>query len=137
MIYVEAAKNDSMRAVGYSTFTRLWHSLLPSVLIMRPMTDLCWQCQKASTAIQRSANLPEEEKSAIVLATQEHLCIVQVERSVYMTTCEECSRSVRRHFKNSTSFSTPPPSSKIPPNSNHITVHYSFDYAQQVCPVKM
>ena len=51
-VYEEAARSDEMRAVAYSTFTRLWRSLLPSVILMRPMTDLCWQCQKGSTAIQ-------------------------------------------------------------------------------------
>ena len=65
-----------MRAVGYSTFTGLWRSLLPSVILMKPKTDLCWQCQKGSTVIQRSANLSEEEKSAAVLSAQEHLRIV-------------------------------------------------------------
>lgn len=133
-VYEEAAMSDSMRSVGYSTFTSLWRSLLPSVILMKPMTDLCWQCQKGSTAIQRSANLSEEEKSAAVLSVQEHLRVVQVERSFYTASCEECSRSVRAHFQNQASFSPPPPSSHIPPNTNPIKAHYSFDYAQQVCP---
>ena len=98
------------------------------------MTDLCWQCQKGSTAIQRSANLSEEEKSAAVVSVQEHLRVVQVEPSFYTASCEECSRSVRAYFQNQASFSPPPPSSHIPPNSNLIKAHYSFDYAQQVCP---
>ena len=100
------------------------------------MDDLCWQCQKASTAIQRSANLSEEEKSEVVRSAQEHLRIVKMERSSYTAFSEDCSRSVRAHFHNNASFSPPPPSSHIPPNSNHIRVHYSFDYAQQVCPNK-
>ena len=133
-VYDEAARSDSVRAVGYSTFTSLWRSLLPSVIIMKPMTDLCWQCQKGSTAIQRSANLSEEEKSAAVLSAQEHLRVVQVERSYYTASCEECVRSVKAHFQTQASFSPPPPSSHIPPNSQPIKVHYSFDYAQQVCP---
>ena len=135
MVYQEAARSDSMRVVGYSTFTGLWRSLLPPVIIMKPMTNLCWQCQKGSTAIQRSANLSEEEKSAAVLSAQEHLRIVKMERSFYTATCEECSRSVKAHFQNPTSFSPPPPASHIPPNSHPIKVHYSFDYAQQVGPI--
>ena len=52
-VYQEAARrDDSMHAVGYSTFTVLWRSLLPSVILMKLMTDLCWQCQKGSTVIQ-------------------------------------------------------------------------------------
>ena len=133
-VYQAAATSDSMRAVGYSTFTGLWRSLLPSVILMKPTTDLCWQCQKASTAIQRSANLSEEEKSAAVLSAQEHLRIAQMERSFYTASCKDCSRSVKAHFVCNGLFVPPPPASCIRPNSNHIQVHYSFDYAQQVCP---
>ena len=79
--------------------------------------------------------LSKEEKSAAVLSAQEHLRIVKMERSFYTATCEECSRSVKAHFQNPTSFSPPPPASHIPPNSHPIKVHYSFDYAQQVGPI--
>ena len=107
-VYQAAAISDSsVSTVGYSTFTRLWRSLLPSIVIMRPMTDLCWQCQKASTAIQRSANLSDEEKSEAVRSAQEHLRIVKVERSFYTASCEECSRSVRAHFVSNTAFVPP------------------------------
>ena len=69
-----------MCVVGYSTFTNLWRSLLPSVILMKPMTDLCWQCHTASTAMLRSANLSEEEKLEAVRSAQEYLCIVQMEQ---------------------------------------------------------
>ena len=78
-VYQAAATCDSVTAVAYPTFTRLWRSLLPSIILMRPMTDLCWQCQKGSMAIQRSANLSDEEKSDAVRSAQEHLRIVQME----------------------------------------------------------
>ena len=38
--------SDSMRVVGYSTFTNLWRCLLPLVILMNPMTDLCWAVSK-------------------------------------------------------------------------------------------
>jgi hypothetical protein len=101
---------------------------------MKLMTDLCWQCQKVSTAIERSAYLSEEEKSEAVRSAQEHLHIVQIQRSFYTASCKDCSRSVKAHFQNHASFSPPPPSSYHPPNSNAMKVHCSFDYAQQVCP---
>ena len=69
-----------MPVVGYSTFTNLWRSLLPSVIQMKPMTDICWQCQKASTATQCPPNLSEEEKSDAVQSAQEHLRITQMEQ---------------------------------------------------------
>ena len=77
--------------------------------------------------IQRSGNLSEEEKSAAVVSVQEHLRVVQVERSFYTGSCEECFRSIRAYFQNQASFSPPPPSSLIPPNSNPIKAHYSLE----------
>lgn len=80
-----------MHVVGYSTFTSLWRSLLQSWILMKPMTDLCWQCQKGSTAIHQSAN-HLEEKSAAVLSAQDNLRVVQVEQSFYTASFEECCR---------------------------------------------
>ena len=51
-----AEENQDVHAVAYTTFCRLWRSLLPSVIIMKPMTDLCWTCHQNSTAILRAAN---------------------------------------------------------------------------------
>ena len=64
-LYLQAAATSLMRAVAYSTFIQLWRQLLPSIVVMKPMSDLCWVCQQNSTAIMRSANCPEEEKSTV------------------------------------------------------------------------
>ena len=64
-LYLQAAAASSMRAVAYSTFTDLWRQLLPNIVVMKPMSDLCWVCQQNSAAITRSANRPEEEKSVV------------------------------------------------------------------------
>ena len=64
-LYIQAAAADSMRAVAYSTFTQLWRQLLPNIVVMKPMSDLCWVCQQNSVAITRSANRPVEEKSVV------------------------------------------------------------------------
>ena len=64
-LYQEAAAVGSTRSVCYSVFTSLWRQLLPHVVVMKPMSDLCWLCQQNSTAICRSANQPEEEKSLV------------------------------------------------------------------------
>ena len=45
-----------VQAVSYSTFCTLWRSLLPAIIIMKPMTDLCWECQRNSAAILHAAN---------------------------------------------------------------------------------
>ena len=105
---------------------------MPSVIIIKPMSDLCWTCQQNSTAILRTANSSEGEKSTTIKTAEEHLRIVQVERSYYKTTCDDCQDKVHTHFTVDGKLQLPALSSNLAPNSNDISVHYSFDYAQQV-----
>ena len=72
-----------MRPVSYSTFTSLWRQLVPHVVVMKPMSDLCWQCQKKTTAITRSANRPEEEKTLVcnnIHCANMYVCVRDRER---------------------------------------------------------
>ena len=129
--HVAAEEDETVHTVAYSTFCKLWMTLLPSVVIMKPMSDLCWQCHQNSAAILRSANRPEEEKTLVIREAQEHLRVVHLERSHYKTTCDECQASVKVHFTTNGQFTPPSPFSAVAPVSS-IKVHYSFDYAQQV-----
>ena len=100
---------------------------------MKPMTDLCWTYQQNSSAILKAANYPERQKSSVVEEAQEHLRIVQCERSFYKTTCDDCKRSIKEFFTSANdNFQPPPLASQTPANSRDIRAHYSFDYAQQV-----
>ena len=51
----------------------LWQQLLPLIATMRPATGLCWYCQKGVTKQERSANLPNDEKTVAVREHEEHL----------------------------------------------------------------
>jgi len=131
-VYKEAAEAVStIHTVSSSHFNYLWRTLVPSIVVMKPRSDLCWQCQQNST-IMRTANLSETEKSSSISNALEHLRIVKLERSHYKSICVECKESVRAHFVTDGKFTPPPPSSQIPCNSKDIKVHYSFDFAQQV-----
>ncbi|KAF3854302.1 hypothetical protein F7725_022357 [Dissostichus mawsoni] len=99
------------RAASNSTFRKLWKELIHSVVIGRPMTDLCWFCQKNNMAICRSSNLPDCVKSAKLRKQEEHLRTVGIERQAYQEMVA---------------------SRPNPPCSRETTIHYSFDYAQQV-----
>ena len=57
-------------------FRKTWKALLAFIVTARPMTDLCWTCQKNNTFIYRSANLSEAEKSERVLQQERHLLVV-------------------------------------------------------------
>ena len=75
-LYQQAAAVGSTRPVYYSMFTFLWRQLLPHVVVMKPMSDLCWLCQQNSSIITRSANRPEQEKTqvhSIAVATPQEL----------------------------------------------------------------
>ena len=41
--------SDGIHAVVYGTFCQLCRALLPSIIIMRPMSDLCWLVLAMST----------------------------------------------------------------------------------------
>ena len=123
---------EGIQVVAYSTFCQLWQKLLPSIIIMRPMTDLFWQCQQNSTTILHSVNASDLEKSVTLSKALEHLRIVTVERSYYRSISEDYRRSIRLHFSEGDNFQPPPLSSMIPANSKDIKAHYSFDYAQMV-----
>lgn len=130
-VYHTAAEEDAnAHAVAYTTFCRLWRTLLPSVIIMKPMTDLCWTCHRNSTAILRAAISSEASKFSTIREAEEHLRIVQIERSFYKSTCDACRKSVRAFFTIDGEFHPPALSSTTTPNTRDIKVHYSFDYAQ-------
>ena len=59
-------KLDGNRVVHQSTFRKLWNKYTPHVVITKPRSDLCWTCQKYSTAlIRRSVNTPEKSRPEV------------------------------------------------------------------------
>ena len=123
---------DDIHVVAYTTFCRLWKLLLPDIIMMRPMSDLCWNCQQNSHLILRSANSTDIEKTINLDNALEHLRVVAVERSFFRSIVGDCSSSIRSQYSSNGSFQPPSLSSKIPENSKKIKGHYSFDYAQMV-----
>ena len=90
------------------------------------MTDLCFTCEQNTSKLIRSANLPDREKSECVQIQQEHLNPVQDERELYRNACQEAKNNFEivqdtialdQHHE-ACSLDT--------------TMHYSFDFAQQV-----
>lgn len=58
---------QTLRRQGRCQSRRLQHLWCQLVLIMKPMSDLCWVCQQNSMAIMRAANTPEAEKTQVRL----------------------------------------------------------------------
>lgn len=61
---LQAAMSNTteIHQVQYVTFCRLWKQLAPQVVAMKPMTDLCWTCQRNSTSVLKASNQSEERK---------------------------------------------------------------------------
>ncbi|KAI4799946.1 hypothetical protein KUCAC02_016484 [Chaenocephalus aceratus] len=86
----------------------------------RPMLVLS---EKTTLPSTRSSNLPDCVKSAKLRKQEEHLRTVGVERQAYQEMVASCKETARELGV------------KLGPNqpcSRDITIHYSFDYAQQV-----
>lgn len=109
------------RAVGNSTFRKLWRQLTPDIVITKPRTDICWECHQNNSAIYRSANLPNCVKSAKLQKQEEHLRIVEVERDIYRKMVDD-SKTVASQLS----------LGRHEPCSMTEAMHYSFDFAQQV-----
>ena len=126
-VYKSACQASNKRVVSYSKFLEIWGKFLPNVVISRPMTDLCMTCQQNTNKLQQAANLFEVEKSECIRAHQEHINCTQAEREFYKNSWMgtkkalegmEADEAVNHANQNACSLKT--------------TMHYSFDYAQQV-----
>ena len=72
--YSQSSAQAGLRAAAYTTFLRYWRELAPHILVMKPMSDLCWLCQKNSSAITKSKNMPDETKSLVSTLYENELC---------------------------------------------------------------
>jgi len=124
--YFDICTSTGQTSVGYLKFCDLWNQLCPFILIMRPATDLCWTCQKNNSQINKSANLSEAEKVDAVRRQEEHLRLTSGEQEYYKMVCKETKAHVQAHLEEDDfAFGQRP-------CSYNGTVHYSYDYAQQL-----
>ena len=103
-----------------TSFTLTWS-------FSKPATDLCFTSQQNTNKLQRAANLSDREKSECLKAHQERLNCAQSERDYYRNSCINSENALEpidtetvlnRKGRDACSL--------------NVTVHYSFDYAQQV-----
>ena len=85
--YQDAMSESEHRCVAASTFRNLWLQLLPCIVCSRPMTDLCWECQRNNRDISTSSNLPEVVKVRLwVLMRDQSLTHLCIDISLYSST---------------------------------------------------
>ena len=125
--YERTCSASNEKAVSYRKFLQLWDEFYPDVVVARPMTDLCLTCQLDTTKLQRAAHLSDEEKSECVKAHQEHLNTAQTEREFYRNLCNDCQEIIQT-LDTDTLLNC----ETRGPCSLNATIHYSFDFAQQI-----
>ena len=124
--YSEICTGNGQTSVGYSKFCDLWNQLCPFVVIMRPAMDLCWTCQKNNNFIQKSVNMPEGQKAEAIRAQERHLRLAAGEREFYKNCYKQSKENICQYLQEiDFSFGRTL-------CSYNGTVHYSYDYAQQL-----
>ena len=131
MTYRKALPSGNV-PVAYSTFCQFWQDLVPDFVVMKPMTDLCLECQQHSTALQLCTNLLPQDKSATLAMYSNHLMTVHLERTYVNMQVDMCKQSLKECLTSRGKDKFPPLPLHMPSNSVDITSHLSFDDAQQV-----
>lgn len=93
-LYSDSCEASGHRAASERTFYRLWQQYVPNVLPMKPMSDLCWTCQKNSALLLRAAKQDLGEKTAALAKAEEHLLQATTERSFYNSKVQECRQAM-------------------------------------------
>ena len=126
-VYEKACQTSNKRAVSYPKFHQIWGQCYPNVVVSKPMTDLCITCQQNTNKLQRAANLTEREKAELIKDHQDHINCAQSEREFYRNSCANSQKTLENIEDNALLNRT---------NRNACslkgTMHYSFDFAQQV-----
>lgn len=124
--YQESCNDGDLRPVCYSLFLELWEELIPWVVIAKPATDLCWECQQNNNKIFKNANRSEEEKMITLGDQMKHLDNANAEREYYKSQCAQAKEDLSSNFPDFSPFEQYQPCSFIG------TAHISWDYAQQL-----
>ena len=90
---IASKEREDIHVIAYTAFCGLWKSLLPDIIMMRPMSD-CWQYQQNSSLIVRWANCTDIEKSKNLEKVLDHLQTAAAERSLYRKVVDDCSGSL-------------------------------------------
>ena len=108
-----------------TVFKTLWLKARPDLVIMTPRTDVCDTCVKLRCTVMRSVT--EEEKIEATEEFQKHLHISQEHRTFYSSAIKRSHEVLKYYSQEECCPNTP-----VYPCSKDITLHYTFDFAQQL-----
>ncbi len=115
---------EEIHKLSLSKFKNIWNTYLSHIKIQTPKTDVCktWRLLTRKIVEQRKfLNVTDHQK--LVADLNEHLTIVQTERAFYKQSIMDATTYIGDISSESYV--------KLA-NSRDITMHYSFDFAQQV-----
>lgn len=110
MLHAEYMKSGG--AMSYSTFTRIWKSKCPDIVIMKPREDVCGKCSDLQSRITRA--ITEEERADTVEQLRSHITKAIDSRDEY------------REFISTAKVSLSVAEGEVPEYT-----HLTFDFAQQ------
>lgn len=87
--YNSVAPELGLRKISQRSFYRLWHEHCPTLLIIKPASDLCLRCQKHSVKLSNGGNLTEEEKLQDLRDYNEHISKAKLQRDYYRSQVED------------------------------------------------
>lgn len=128
-VYINSSYGRDIKQVEYLTFIRIWQNSVPHICFSKPRSDLCVTCENFKKSLnQIASNLDENcenEKIRIHQQAIEHLEYAKNERDHY----RDCIKLSEKYYSRLLPRQTIAP---CKPNSRSISMHYSWDFAQQV-----
>ena len=87
-MYNSTATELGFRLIALSTFKKLWLEHCPTLLIIKPATDLCSKCQLYSVKLSNGGNETEEEKLEDLRKYNDHISKAKLQRDYYRSQVE-------------------------------------------------
>ena len=128
-MYLKSIFGNAARQIEYRSFVRIWQEKAPHICFNKPRTDLCITCENFKKALNQIASDMKEsrddEKIRIHQQAIDHLELAKKERDYYY----HCIHLSEKDYKKLGPRQIIPP---CKPNSRRISMHYSWDFAQQL-----
>ena len=113
--YETLCHNIHETPVGRTKFYQVWKETRPIIDTMKPADDLCFECQKLTTALSNCGHWSDNEKSRRLGDYTNYLDLAKQARADYNQQIIFC-----RDAYNSATV------------GEDVPMHYSYDFAQQV-----
>jgi len=128
-VYQKSLFGKTDKILEYRSFVRIWQEISPYICFSKPRSDLCMTCENYKKVLnQIASDLNEEREDEKIRVHQqaiEHLENAKKERDYYY----HCIKIAEKHY-----HAIRNKQRKIinKPNSRQISMHYSWDFAQQI-----